>query len=295
MRCLKCLRKFEQDDKIHYGLHLECFCTWFALSEIADFSSLTRRPDPFLDQNMSFFHGVFKKYSAELARSSYILKMRDSETAPQLPEVEYLCNQIGRHLGIPVAEFYMIDFHGDQAFVTKNFIEPGEPVNLQHIYHFVSKAEHSCQNLIKIVMEQTKSLYDLAVLLQTILFDALIGNPDRHGRNFAFIVTAKSTRLSPVYDNVSDLVLWDESMLAADINPLGKISTNLTSEPSMKDYVKELKNLGCGDAVQKFYKKIKLDELNKLIENSFCNQAMKLAIKKLIYKRYQELENGLKA
>src|SRR5439155_10133966 len=161
--------------------------------------------------------------------------------APELTEVEYLCNQIGKILEIPVADFYFIDFNGDKVFVTKNFIKNGAPIDLQHIYHFRSDDQHNCETLTKLIAQKTQRPHDVLIFIRTILFDALIGNHDRHGRNLAFIVSAKNIVLSPIYDNVSYLSLEEGQMLKADFNPTGKISTSETREPNMRSYVKELK------------------------------------------------------
>lgn len=215
------------------------------------------------------------------------------EEAPELPEVEYLCNQIGKSLGVPVAEFYLIDFHGDKTFVTKNFIKPGALADLQHIYHFRPDDQHHCKGIINLLIERTRQPYDIRVFIKTLLFDALIGNHDRHGRNLALLVTANNTILSPIYDNVSYLSLEKGPMLKADFAPKGKIGTSHTLEPSMNDYVKDLKKLGYHNEIQEFYNTIKIDTLYQLIDDSFCSPLMKDAIKTLVTKRYKELENEL--
>ena len=140
----KVFKEIEDSTAEHYGLHSDCFKAWFNVAETEKFTGLQRRHSSSLEnpnsnskQNNSFFHGKFKKYSGSLAGNSYILKMRQDD-APELPEVEYLCNQIGRELNTPVAEFYYIDFYGDKTFVTKNFIKQDSPIDLQHIYHFRS-------------------------------------------------------------------------------------------------------------------------------------------------------------
>lgn len=142
--------------------------------------------------------------------------------------------------------------------------------------------------------EKTQQPRDVKIFIQTLLFDAFIGNNDRHGRNLAFIITAKNARLSPIYDNVSYLSLEKGDMLKADFNPTGKISTQDTYEPSMQHYVKELKRLGYTEDIHHFYQKIKLPSLKLLIDTSFCSDLMKEAIKKLLIKRFEELENELK-
>lgn len=166
-------------------------------------------------------------------------------------------------------------------------------MNLEHIYKFRPDEDHSCETLIRVISEITKLPYDVEVFLHTLLFDALIGNHDRHGRNLAFIVTPAKTTLSPIYDNVSYLSLVSGPLLAADFNPTGRIATQQTKEPSMSHYVEELKRLGYQDTIVAFSQKIKIPKIEAIIDQSFCSEQMKQALKKLINKRHRELLNGL--
>lgn len=299
MRCLKCNHDIQGPNK--YGLHEKCFVDWFKTDPKNEFVSLTQRSalsrDPEAkdsSNNTSFYHGKFKKYSADLGSDNYIIKMREEKDAPELPEVEYVCNQIAASLGIPAAEFFYIDFFSEKVFVTKVFIKKGSGnANLEHIYKFRSDALHDCENLARVISETTKLPYDLDVFLNTLLFDALIGNHDRHGRNLAFVVTPSKTVLSPIYDNVSYLSLVSGPLLGADFNPTGRISTKETKEPSMSHYVVELKRLGYVDTVKDFFNKIKISKIETIIDQSYCSELMKAALKKMVRKRYQELLNGL--
>jgi hypothetical protein len=303
MECLKCRKTI--DGRSKYGLHEQCFVNWFKVDLKIEFESLVQRSvngaisSQDLERkrspnNTSFYHGKFKKYSANLGLNNYIIKMREEKDAPELPEVEFLCNQIAHRLSLPVPEFYYIDFYTEKVFVTKVFIKKGAGIsNLEHIYKFRSDEKHNCETLAQVIKETTKLPYDVEIFFNSILFDALIGNHDRHGRNLAFIVTSSKTNLSPIYDNVSYLSLVSGPILKADFNPTGRISTADTNEPSMRDYVKELKRLGQRDLINIFYSKIKLTNIDQLIENSFCSDLMKEALTKLIHKRFKELEDAL--
>ncbi|MFZ4404612.1 MAG: HipA domain-containing protein, partial [Pseudobdellovibrionaceae bacterium] len=171
MKCLKCHQQITGLYK--YGLHEKCFIEWFRTDLKNEFLSLVPHSitskDPAATQpsnNSSFYHGKFKKYSADLGSQSFILKMREPKEAPELPEVEYLCNQIASQLGLPVADFFYIDFFSEKVFVTKVFIKKtASNANLEHIYKFLSDKEYTCENLIKIISEITKRPYDIDIFL----------------------------------------------------------------------------------------------------------------------------------
>lgn len=162
---------------------------------------------------------------------------------------------------------------------------------MQHLYQFRDNDKHNCEGIIKVIHNQTKRPLDIIVFINTLLFDALIGNHDRHGRNLAFIVSSKAIALSPIYDNVSYLGLESGKILKADFNPFGKIATSSSINPGMKDYVTELIRLGYTGQIQLFFSKVKskIGKIDKLITESSCSNLMQEAIKKLIHKRYHEL------
>lgn len=61
----------------------------------------------------------------------------------------------------------------------------------------------------------------------------------------------------------------------------------------MSHYVVELKRLGYVDTVKDFFNKIKISKIETIIDQSYCSELMKAALKKMVRKRYQELLNGL--
>lgn len=299
-RCLKCLKEFS-NEPIHYGLHHSCFFSWFGVKEPIEFTGIARKQtskepaakDDRQHENSSFFHGKFRKYSADLVGASYILKVRETE-APELPDVEYLSNQIADFLGIPVAKFYFIEFYGERAFVTKNFVEKKTNTNLSHIYHYQQDKTHrDCEVLLNIIAEETGRYLDVETFVNVCLFDGIIGNHDRHGRNLGILVTPKGSVLAPIYDNPSALGLEQGEWLKADHSPKGRIPTKDTKEPTARDYVAEFCRLGYQEQVTAFLKKINLPKIDSLIDASFCSDLMKQAMKRLIHKRAEEAQNGL--
>jgi len=302
-QCLQC-RKNLVKAEAHYGLHPACFSDWFDVDQTAEFSDVARLPsdDSAGEEtglareawNSSFFQGQFQKYAARLNKHEYIIKVQQ-EIAPELPDVEMVCNQIAMLLDIVVPPFCLIEFYNKRAFVSENFITSmSQVVALNHIYHYIKDgADYTCENLLRVVEQQTNSYGDAEQFVRLCLYDALIGNHDRHGRNLGFIVTAKQTLLAPAYDNTSALGLEKGNFLKAQFSPRGKIITKASLEPTVKEYVKEFIRLGYPSVVEEFYQKINLERISQIIEASFCSALMKSALQRLITARIQEYQDAL--
>lgn len=287
-------------DSPKHGLHSECFTKCFGLTNPAkDFENLALKqvssaPGSGINKtNTSFFHGMFKKYSAEIEGEQYILKVSQDDY-PELPKVELISNKIGKILGLNIPDFYFIKLANVQdTFVTKNFMTKKSGANLIHIYHFFSENDkHSCETIIKILNEKCGKLTEIRDFIHMCLFDALIGNHDRHGRNIGIIQTGPSTyTLSPTYDNPSYIGIEADFLLGADHNPHGNIATNKTNEPTLKDYIVEFNDAGYSEITDAFIKKInsKWAELTSTINNSNLSEKRKQAFIRILEKRKNEL------
>jgi hypothetical protein len=287
--------------KIKHGLHAECFNEWFKLDDSSqlDFESLALRTgeSSYSDHNMintSFFAGAFKKYSARLNSKLYLLKVVMQEY-PDLPKIEYICNLIAEHLGLNIPKFYLIRLENNvDCFVSYNFMQDHVKANLVHIFHFLdntlseSREYYNCINLLNIVKHKTSSYDDIVQFIEVCLFDALIGNHDRHGRNLGLIQNSKRFILSPFYDNPSYLAIEDEFLLGAMHEPYGKIATSGNLNPVIKDYIQEFKNLGYEAEVLAFVKKINLDLITQIVQKPFLNIKRQEALIRLISRRYRE-------
>lgn len=295
--CYKCSKPLDPIHRRH-GLHVECFQNWFSLeNENEDFKDLYLRRESYTSQpyslNASFFHGKFKKYSARLGGNQYILKFSDEY--PELAKTEFLCNQIASTLGLVVPPYFLISFSEEiDCFVSYNFMQATIPSDLKHIWHYLRKEDsYSIKTLLRIVQTQTGRLKEIRKFIFLTLFDALIGNNDRHGRNLAFIVTSTGHSLSPTYDNPSYLGIEDECFLGAEHSPRGAIATENTTTPLMQDYTAEFIQLGYKIEVEAFFKSIDLEKIENLVKESFISEKRKRAIMHLILQRYKALKHAL--
>ncbi|HVE45047.1 MAG TPA: HipA domain-containing protein [Gammaproteobacteria bacterium] len=299
MRCKNALAR----EEIAYGLHRHCFDECFGKVEDIEFKDLdpkkssttsSRQHPEIKKQRNTFYHGVYLKYSARLGSIEYILKVEEPRY-PELPLIEYLSNQIATALKIETPPYHLIDFNGRLAFATRNFMQDYTGT-LVHIYNYLPEGEekHNCEEIIKAILEQTGRLADVAKFIEICLFDSLIGNNDRHGRNLGIIVTSSMKKLAPMYDNPSCLGIEEDFFLVSDVNPSGSIWAGNSKHPKPADYIKEFRRLGYDDCVKKFIIKVITQTSNiiNLVQNAILSQKRKEALIRLLQKRIGEFENG---
>jgi hypothetical protein len=302
MVCYKCRQLIGDQEQMKHGLHKTCFMDWFALNRDVDFANISIKDagsfDPEKDDHLkdiasSFFQGKFKKYSATLDEKKYILKVKD-DRYPELPATEFLCNEIAVLLGLNVPRFYFIKFENSlESFVSENFMDPFSPADLTHIYHFLKEGEEfSFEAILNILKNHTGRFEDIERFVELCLFDALIGNHDRHGRNLAIVRKAKGCFLSPFYDNPAYLGMEGEELLSAIHEPKGKIAVKNNHEPSIGDYYKEAERLGHLEIARAFIKKIDLRKIQMIVDNAFILPKRKKAIFSLIERRFAEVKNA---
>ena len=286
---------------------------WFKLNQPSKFSdldpkkSISYKDNDYITKTKdSFYHGQYRKYSAKLNFIQYILKVQEPQY-PDLPLVEYLCNKIADLLNLQVPEYYLIRYseennfdtkdQGLLTFVTKNFTQNYVGA-LHHIYKFLPKGNkyYNCENIIEVIKKQTKRLNDVEKFVKICLFDAFIGNNDRHGRNLGIIDTGRNKKLAPMYDNPSYFGVEDERLLQADFNISCAIRTSTTQKPKLLDYVQEFKNLNHEKVCLGFIKKIiqKYPLILDEVENSEISQNRKKAFISFLSARLKDCEQSIK-
>ncbi|GEM_PF-575269 len=305
--CLRCNKPMMGEKESHYGQHLRCFQMIFRVSGKPEFSSLIQKASttdkkrgqdqPKTNPHLtSYFGGNYRKYEGTLGNAKYILKLSKPEY-PELAPVEYVSNKIAYHCGLVIpTPFTLLDMgDGELAFVSRNFMDDlSSHATLNHIYHYTpleNPLHYTVENMVKTIYRETKSSADTRMFVRALVFDALVGNHDRHGRNLALIVTSQSQRLSPIYDNPSYLGLESGAMLRGAFSPRGKIWTKASQEPEMTEYLEELERLSVLGIAKDLFQKISIVKIEAYINESISlSPEMKQAMKKLILNRYRDLE-----
>lgn len=299
MDCLYCGALIE--GAAAYGLHENCYLGWFDLPRLAEFKDLDPKKSSIAPvttairkKKDTFFHGRYLKYSARLGPTEYILKVQEDEF-PELPMMEFTCNRIASLLAIDVPQYFLINFNGRITFVTRNFMQDYVGT-LNHIYKFLPDGEenHNCAQIVRVILEQTGRLADVARFVEICLFDSLVGNNDRHGRNLGIIETHKLKRLAPMYDNPSFFGVENDFLLEADFNPSGSIWTANSSEPKVVDYITEFRTMGLERVVTQFRKRLlsKFPLIAEEVNLSKISKKRRKAFLRFLEKRLGDFENA---
>ncbi len=290
--CHKC--QGEIGGETQHGLHPKCFAEWFSCEpkeQIDDLIPAEQSSSNVIPRRVqSFLHGKFRKYTGMIGQSSYVFKVIEKDY-PNLPRVEFVCNQIASAIGLRIPPYYFLQLEGQDCFVSRNFVEGTRWRKLTHIYHYLdSEREFDVEAIGEAIFRVTGKPQDLDQFHYTILFDALVGNHDRHGRNLGIISQGKMNRLAPTYDNPSYIGI--ESLLEANLSPRGKIFTAESQEPTMKDYVIELKRLDRQKTLNRFQTRCSLEKILAIVGNSFLNPKVTSAMARLIQKRHEEFNQN---
>lgn len=109
------------------------------------------------------------------------------------------------------------------------------------------------------------------------IIDALIGNTDRHNGNWGFLINVKTQKIefSPIYDCGSCLnpLLEDTEIENLDEIAIKNLAINCYSclrengkRINYINYIKKMKNKECNDAIKEIFLDIKINEINKFID-----------------------------
>lgn len=145
--------------------------------------------------------------------------------------------------------------------------------------------------------EETKEkFWDMFVI------DSLIGNTDRHNGNWGFLLNKNTGKVgfSPIYDCGSALnpMLEDEEIERINEAELKNLAINCYSclkengkKINYMTYIKQMKNKECNNAIKRLFLNIKMEIINKFIDDvEEISLVRKDFYKRILEKRYEILK-----
>ncbi len=176
---------------------------------------------------------------------------------PHESVVEYMINKIGEVLGLEMNQVYLVQANGQIRFLSQYFLKEGERLTHgaeicgEHLKDHTFAKEVALDKktarelfTFEFIEEAIKCLYPkdfeglMVSLVKMIIFDAIVGNNDRHFYNWGVIDTSKDgqgrVRFAPVYDSARGL-FWNMS----DDNIRHNLSVYKSGGKRIANYIKE--------------------------------------------------------
>jgi serine/threonine-protein kinase HipA len=213
---------------------------------------------------------------------------------PEMPENEHLTMRIAEVYGIKVVESSLIRLaSGELSYITKRIDrdDHGNKIHMIDMFQITEafdKYKGSMEKVGKALNDySSNTLLDKTYLFDLTVFSFLFGNNDMHLKNFSMIETEVGWTLSPAYDllNVSVLIPDDHEELALTLSgkkrKLKREHFELFAE-SLGLNAKQIKGT--------FSRMLKnMPRAMDLISKSFLSRQTKIAYRKLVMERYEQL------
>lgn len=156
---------------------------------------------------------------------------------------EILASRLGAELGVPVPRTHLGIYGGQPGSLAESLLGPGEELveaadimaGLDDAYERRGKGERQTVELARLAIASVLGQVDIEAFHRMLVFDALIGNQDRHHENWGFAKTQEGAhRFADIFDNGSSLLreLATEDALHAKAGTPALRDTYLTRSTS---------------------------------------------------------------
>ena len=229
---------------------------------------------------------------------------------------EYIACKIIRTLDIKVQETLLGEYNlnGTEKTVVacKDFTSNGtilkQFAELKNSQIETSKNGYGTElnEVIQTIEEQ--QIYDVKELKEffwdMFIADCLVGNFDRHNGNWGFLINEEQKRIeiAPIYDCASCLypqltderireIIDDEDEMNARVFVFPTSALIIDDKKiNYFDFISNLKNEDCNNALSRIFPKIDLEKINKIINETECiSEIRKDFYKKIIQMRYEKI------
>lgn len=266
------------------------------------------------EKSNRFYSGTEKKIGLIINGEYYFVKFRkNSPIGQRYNDVsEYIGSQIFQMLGVNAQETSLGLYDSKNVVVIKDFLKEGEVfipfngVGDSSLEEDKDKYQYSYEDIGRMLKDNLKSTNveeTIDRFWDMFIIDALIGNFDRHGSNWGFIKKDNKYRIAPVFDNGSSLypslnndneiekILSSEDEINKRIYNFPKSQVKYHGEKSFYDVIiKSLEFEECNNALERIYKRIKMDRIEILIDSiEIINGIRKKFYKTMLKQRYEKI------
>ena len=260
------------------------------------------------------YGGSEKKIGILVDECPYMLKFQKNEPfGLRFNHIsEYLGSHIFGFLGFDVHQTFLGTYDGKNVVACKDFtidgykFVPFNDVGESTIEADKETYQYSYQDIITLLEKNRKITnvdQTISSFFEIYIVDALLGNFDRHGSNWGFLKKDDKYKLAPVFDNGSCLYpqLIDENEMIYIMNNEEEINRRIYKFPTSQiklhgekssyfEVISSLEFEECNKALVKVYKRIDLDAISKIIDNTeTISDIRKDFYKTMIKNRYEKI------
>ena len=275
-------------------------------------------------EKMNFYRGSEKKKTLLYNNKRYLVKFPDP-IRQKNKNISYINNSFSEYIGSNI--FRLCGFDVQDTILGKYIYNNNEKIvcacldftddnNMLNEFESIAlstnpeeKIDTEIRSIIKVIEENKNIINKNDVIdkfFDMFIIDSLIGNTDRHNGNWGFILNKKTEEIkfSKIYDCGSCLnpMLEDKEIEKLDKKEIKNLAINCYSclkengkKINYMSYIKSKKNRCVNDALKRVFNNIKIDEINKFIDDIECiSTTRKNFYKEIINERYEILKETYK-
>lgn len=225
---------------------------------------------------------------------------------------EFISSHIFELCGFRTHETYLGFRDGEQVVACKDFnvsgkqFVPFNEVGESTLDQDKETYQYDYEDIMRMLRENSKLTNveeTISAFWELYILDALLGNFDRHGSNWGFIKENNRYTMAPVFDNGSslypNLVDEDEIMKIVESEeetdkriykfPTSQVKLN-QKKSSYYDVIHSLEFPECNEALVNVYKRIDIEKIKELIEETpLISEMQKAFYVHMISARYEKI------
>lgn len=257
------------------------------------------------------YSGADEKIGIIFANTNYMLKFAGRGNYGEwFKDVsEYISAEVFKSVGIEVQETILGTYNGRNVVACKDIFngkkfKPFDELGDSSIED-KDRYSYSFKEICKLIDKSSKIVEKEKIkanFWKTYIIDALLANPDRHGKNWGFIYQNNKYDICPVFDNGASLfpkITTDEEYLEI-LNNEKEINERVYDRPislirndegiaTYFEIISGKKFIDCNKALIELFPLININFIKKIIYSTDMPDNRKKLITKIVEQRYEKI------